>query len=154
MTIKVRNASGASGINSIRVRGATATKRAARIKLRTGLGVGDLDQVFVGVDPISVSPSDPFNNFSAFDNPTVTGAVGATVTGGLAPFAYSWSVIAFTAGATPTFASPTAATTNITQTGLGVNEFVTATLQVSVTDSAGQTDSVQFEASFENFNFA
>lgn len=154
MTIKVHSASGVKGVNSIRVRGATGTQRAARIKIRTGLGVGALDQVFTGVAPMSVAPASGFYDFSAFENPTVTGTVAAAVSGGLAPFTYSWSVIAFDGPSSPSFSASTAATTNITQTGLAPNQLATVTLQVVVTDSTGQTASVQFLAYFTNFNFA
>ena len=154
MTIKVRSASGVKGVNSVRVRGATSTIRAARIKVRTGLGVGDLDQVYTGVEAMGVAPASVYYDFSAFESSTVSGSIGVSITGGLAPFTYSWSVVSFSGSSPPSISSSTAASTNVTQTGLGINEMVTATFQCVVNDSTGQTDSVQFEAYFTNFNFA
>lgn len=154
MTIKVRTASGASGINSIRVKGATSTKRAARIKLRTGLGTGDLDQVFTGVDALTVGFDSPFNDFSSFENTTVSGSVGAVPSGGLAPFSYTWSVVTFSAGASPAFTAPSSATTTVIQTGVAPEALETATLQVVVNDSAGQTATGTVDVSFTHISFS
>lgn len=154
MTVKIRTASGASGIKSIRVRGATGTKRAARIKFRTGLGVGDLDQVYTGVDPIGVSISPDVPSFFSNNNTTVSGVVSAMPSGGLAPFTYVWSVIAFDNASPPVFSSSTSASTAVTQFNVGPSDTNSATLQVFVTDSAGQTGTAFISATFTNINFS
>lgn len=154
MTIKVRTASGASGINSIRVKGATSTKRAARIKLRTGLGTGDLDQVFTGVDPLAITFDPVSADFVSFEDTTVSGSITANVSGGLAPFTYSWSVTAYSAGAAPAFTAPIFATTTVIQTGVAPEAMETATLQVVVNDSAGQTATATVPASFNHITFS
>lgn len=154
MTVKIRTASGASGINSIRVKGATATRRAARIKFRTGLGVGDLDQIFTGTSPIAVSFSpDPPAYFSINDS-VVLGTVTATPSGGLAPFIYAWTCTAFSGFSPPSITSPTSATTDLVQSDVNPSDTATATLQVVVTDSVGQTSTTSVEASFTNISFS
>lgn len=154
MTIKVRTASGASGINSIRLRDSLKTRRAARIKIRKGLGASDLDQVFTGVAPISVgfTPNPP-EYFSISDS-VVVGSITATPTGGLAPFIYAWTVTAFSGIAPPSIATPTSATTDLVQSDVNLSDTETATLQVVVTDSAGQTSTTSVEAQFTNISFS
>lgn len=154
MTIKVRTASGASGINSIRVKGATSTKRAARIKLRTGLGTGDLDQVFTGVDALTVGFDPVPADFVSFENTTVSGSITANVSGGLAPFSYSWTVLSFSESSTPTLTAPIFATTTVIQTGVAPEALETATLQVVVNDSAGQTATGTVDVSFTHISFS
>lgn len=154
MTVKIRTATGASGINSIRVRGATATQRAARIKLRTGLAVGALNQIFTGVSPISVTVTPEVRNFFSNNDTTVSGNLTATPSGGLAPFTYVWSVVSFDGASSPTFGTSTSASTSVTQTGVIASDTKTATLQVIVTDSAGQTGSAIILATFTNISFS
>ena len=154
MTVKIRTSSGASGINSIRVREALTTKRAARIKFRTGLGVGDLDQVFTGVAPLSIIFDPASADFVSFEDTTVSGSITANVSGGLAPFSYSWSVLSFSAAATPTLTAPIFATTTVIQTGVAPEALETATLQVVVNDSAGQTATATVPVSFNHITFS
>lgn len=154
MTIKVRSDTGVKGVNSVRLRGATATQRAARIKFRTGLGVGDLDQIYTGVSPISVTVTPEVRNFFSNNNTTVSGNLTAMPSGGLAPFTYIWSVVSFDAASPPTFGTSTSASTSVTQTGVIASDTNAATLQVVVTDSAGQTGSATVPATFTNINFA
>lgn len=154
MTIKIRTGSGTSGIRSIRVREALNTKRAARVKLRTGLGVGDLDQVFTGVDPLAITFDPASADFVSFEDTTVSGSITANVSGGLAPFSYSWSVLSFSAAATPTLTAPIFATTTVIQTGVAPEALETATLQVVVNDSAGQTATATVPVSFNHITFS
>jgi hypothetical protein len=107
-------------------------------------------QYYVGVDPFTITfePSSLFA--SSFSNRTVTGSVSTIVSGGLAPFTYSWTVVSFTAPVSPLVASPTLAATNLTQTGVQPDSFEDAVFRVSVTDTVGQTGTADLPASFFN----
>lgn len=111
-------------------------------------------QFYTGVDALTVGFESPFNDFSSVENTTVSGSVGAVPSGGLAPFSYTWSVFTFSAGATPTLTAPSSATTTVIQTGVAPEALETATLQVVVNDSAGQTATGTVDVSFTHISFS
>lgn len=78
-----------------------------------------------------------------------TSSVTATVTGGLAPFTYSWTR---TSGDTEVSATaPSAATTAFTDTTLVAGEIDTATFTCTVTDALGRTASDSINVTIERY---
>lgn len=152
MSIKVVTETGTKVVNSIRMMTAPDTvKRVRRIRI---MDTGDvLRTIFTGFDSITaiISPA-PLVAFS-FNNSTVSDTATAIVTGGVAPFTYSWTVVS-NSGVIPTIAGATTASPTFTQTGVFVETFETAVFRVSITDAIGQTATVDLSAEFYNQSFS
>lgn len=68
-------------------------------------------------------------------NPLTSSSVTATPSGGLAPYAYAWSIVSEDRPGTNVINSPTLATTTVTATG--PEGTVACVIQCDVTDSLG-----------------
>jgi hypothetical protein len=66
-----------------------------------------------------------------------SGNVSCVVSGGLAPYHYSWAKVSDNGEATFTINGPSSATTTVTATGLAPDTPATITLHCTVTDSLG-----------------
>ena len=148
MTIKIRTAAGLMSIKSIRVNDGVSTRRVVKIKVRTALGAGGLNQVYIGVLPITLSFSPPDIDATGTNGPTVTATAIAIVAGGLAPFTYAWSVVSFSAAATPTITGTAIANPTFTQTGVPLFGSQSAVFRVVINDNTGQTATADLAAIF------
>ncbi len=92
--------------------------------------------VFSLAPPMSVvaAPS-TVSGMTAGTGTAVTNASTATPTGGTAPYTYAWQILSYDGPVTPTANSPTSASSAFTQTGIGIGEDYSATIQCQVTDS-------------------
>lgn len=147
---------------TILVRDGTNTQRTiTAIQVRDGTNTArDISEMWVrdsnnvprrvfGGSPLSASasPAD-VSGFSIGTGIVDTGSTTVTPTGGTAPYTYAWTIISYTAGAPPTIANPTAATTDFTQTGVGDTDY--AVFRCTVTDDASATFAVDVNATFLN----
>ncbi len=82
----------------------------------------------------TVSPTTLYQ--SGTDDNQTTGSTTVSVTGGVAPYTYSWALFS---GDILTVNSPTSATTTFTKTSLPLPGSVSATYRCTVTDSTGGT---------------
>lgn len=152
MSIKVVTETGTKVVNSIRMMTAPGTvKRVRRIRI---MDTGDvLRTIFTGFDPITATISPSLLFAFSFNNSTVSGTATVSVTGGVAPFTYSWTIIS-NSGVLPTIVGATAASPTFTQTGVFVETSETAEFRVSITDAIGQTATVDLSAEFYNQSFS
>lgn len=111
---------------------------------------GDWRLYFIGAIPMTVSISPPLLELETSGVSTISGSATAVVAGGIGPYTYSWTVLTFSAPATPTIANATSATATFTQTGVSSSSPRTATFRVNATDSTGQTVSADIEVFFIN----
>ncbi len=154
MTIKVRTASGSMGIKSIRVNDGVSTRRAVKIKVRTGVAPGAINQVYLGILPIVIGFSPNPIDETSFSGSTVSATATALITEGLAPFTYTWSVFSFTGPTSPTISNTAIANPTFTQTGVPLFGSRTAVFRVVVNDAAGQTATADLSATFRQENFS
>lgn len=101
---------------------------------------------------VAISPAsfDKIGSTSTLSTSTHT----ATPTGGLAPYTYAWTVVSFDGSPSPTISAPTSAATVFTQTNLALEQIVTATFRVTVTDSLGTTAQSNVTGTFNRTNFS
>lgn len=111
---------------------------------------GDWRLYFIGAVPMTAAISPPSLELETFGVSTISGAATAIITGGIGPYTYSWTVLTFSAPATPTIANATSATATFTQTGVSSASPRTATFRVTATDSTSQTASADIEVFFIN----
>lgn len=78
----------------------------------------------------------------------LTPSVTASISNGTAPFTYAWQVVKWSALAAPTAVSPAAATTTFSQTGMGTDDYQSATFKVTVKDVNGNKGSAQILVEF------
>jgi hypothetical protein len=102
------------------------------------------------LDPLSVSVSPPSASATVSSHLPAVGTVyvSATPAGGLAPYTYAWGVIP-DIGPPPTVGAPTSANTYAYQSIPSGTQYESS-LQVTVTDSLGQTASATCPCTFIN----
>jgi hypothetical protein len=148
MVIRVKDSGGTlRTISRIRVKDDTgAVRTISRIRVMDSSGV--LRTVY--------------NNFSASVSPTSINQVGTTsvqtsgtltvsVSGGTAPFTYSWTLLS-QVGGTFTATNPTGSSTQITAAGLFAGDFGTCTARCTISDSGGSTQVLDVPVSFFRFD--
>lgn len=150
MTIRRETADGLKTVARIRRVTAGGTTRILRMgRVKADLTV---ETFYNDVPTLSVTISPNPASFTTTGNTTVQGSLTATITGGMAPFTYAWSVVSSTK---PTaFTSPSLSTTLARQTGVVADETGTAELKVEVSDRAGQAANSTVSAEFTNVGIA
>lgn len=99
---------------------------------------------------LSASPSSA-SGIAASNTPinVTTNSVTAVPTGGTGPFTYAWTVVSFTAGASPVITSSTNAATTFRQNTMTPDTTASAVFRCTVTDAFGLTATVDVPADFE-----
>jgi hypothetical protein len=80
-----------------------------------------------------------------------TAAVTANVSGGTPPYTYFWECVAYERSPPATALSPSAATTQLQQTGMGFDDWTSATFRVVVSDAVNNIGTAEILASFSTF---
>jgi hypothetical protein len=98
----------------------------------------------------SASASPTSLSVTSSSTPLTTGAVTVTASGGVSPYRYAWTFtwISHTDGATESINSPSSATTTFTASGMSAGNTDTGTGKCTVTDSLGQQTTVNVPVSF------
>lgn len=102
--------------------------------------------------PLSVSV-EPYYQGLVFSTSTYTSDLEtATVTGGVPPYTYQWSV-SHSGSGTVSVTSPTNYRTTLKITGIQLEQTSVSNVQLSVTDSAGSTKTISFSIDWYRTNF-
>lgn len=142
--IRVRTASGLSAAANIRLRDATGLKV---VWSATGPGSPGGGAYAVTALPLTAG------GYRARSGPTSvsTEAVTVTVSGGLEPYSYAWSLVS-SGGGTWTIESPTSPSSRFTRAAVDVDTTWSATFKCTVTDARGFTAySPNVEATVGNY---
>lgn len=137
MTTIIRDSAGtARTITAIQVRDASNTPQdISELWVRDSNNVPRL--VFSVAPPMTAAAApSTVSGFTLGTGLATTGNTTVTPTGGTAPYSYAWSLISYDNSTPPTAGSPTAATTNFTQTNIGIGQDFSATWRCTVTDSS------------------
>jgi hypothetical protein len=114
------------------------------------IGPDGVDRVFydtAGTSSFAASASPASVNGHGNGSAT-TANVTITPTGGTAPYFHAWTLISHSNATNPTIGSAAAATTSFTQTNIGAGEVDTATFRDTITDSAGNSTTVNVNTTF------
>jgi hypothetical protein len=151
--IRVRDSGGTlRTLTQIRARDSGGTLRTiTRIRARDQNNVLRVVYDTTGASTFAATADHSTRNGSGNGTATTTTVV-VTPTGGTAPYFHAWTVIAHSNATNPTIGSAASATTNFTQTNIGVGEVDTATFRDTVTDSATPANSTTVDVDAHFFD--
>lgn len=132
-------------ISDLRVYANKAWRRITNVKVYVSGAWRDVAR-FVDALSLSTPPNFAVSN----NNSTIFGFAGVTPSGGLAPFAYAWTVTASSGGTVTVSAGTTTASATFRATGVALNHTATATFKCVVTDSLGQTAQSTVTGTFQH----
>lgn len=151
MTLTVKDSGTSREITRAYVRQGGALRTIREIKVLDG---GTLRTVAVFADPLSVTASGVSGNGTGTSSQTVTTTeTTAIVSGGFAPYTYSWTLFTNDGGTPSTAISPTSASTRFQKANVAPDATWADIWQVTVTDAVGGTATAAISAQFSNFNF-
>jgi len=148
MTISVKTGAGTQAARAIHVRTSSGSQHAQKVRVRTGLAPGDLNLIYSGSSPLSVSILPSTAYFISFASATVSGQLTAYPVGGTTPYTYAWTVVSYDAPFTPTISNTTSAAPFVTKNVVTASAEKNAVFQVVVTDALGLTASATVPATF------
>jgi hypothetical protein len=147
VTIRVNTSDGLKLVSRLRFVKSGRLSRVLRVsRVKDDLS---LEPVFNGVPSLAVVISPNPASFSSTASPTVEGSVSSSVTGGMPPFSYAWSIFSSTRPTAIT--SPITSSTNLRQTGLAADETGYAVVKIDVSDASGQAATSSVDVDFTNF---
>lgn len=121
----------------------------------TSLSYWDGDKkvvLYTSAAPLSINV-DPALQDLTFSTSTYTSDLEtATVTGGIPPYTYQWSV-SHSGGGTVSITSPTNYRTTFKITGIQLEQSAVSDVQLTVSDSAGNSGTVSFSINWYRTNF-
>lgn len=154
MTISVKTGAGTQAAGAIHVRTASGSQHAQKVRLRTGLAPGDLNLIYSGSSPLTVTVTPSTASFVSYTSANVSGTLTATPSGGTAPYSYAWTVVSFDAPFSPTISNAAIAAPLVTKNVVTTYSEKSAVFQVVVTDALGLTATATVPATFVFETFA
>ena len=151
MPLKIRDSGTLREISRLYIRQSGVNRPIRTLKVLDG---GTLRTVAVFADPLSVTASGVSGNGTGTSSQTVTTTeTTAIVSGGFAPYTYSWALFTNDGGTPSTAISPSSASTRFQKASVAPDATWTDIWQVTVTDAVGGTATAAISAQFSNFNF-
>lgn len=147
MTVKVKSGGAVQTASAISIKIAGVMRAVRTIRVMHGAALRTVYSTTSALTA-SASPASVFGVTAS--TPCVTDSTTMTPSGGTSPYTYSWALVSFSGGNTPTVTSSTLASTTFQQAKLGgADESNTAIFRCTVTDSLGATATADVSASFE-----